>query len=178
MSLSRSPIWTHRSGAPINSVERRRLSSQRMLSFCSIGTRVGLTLRASAFVPLNFSRDQNFAAVSPSGKPSGVTARLACMSMPQIMCWLPTLLALPAARGLCEADLLRRGPLEREFRGVLQHQDRAVRRPYPQPRGREVTRQYLVFADILVRKEPVGRFCVRPVLECRRQGFPRPLTQS
>ncbi len=83
MSLSLSPICTHRSGAPDNSVERRRLSSQRILSFCSIGTRVGFIFRLSAVVPLNLSRDQNFVAVRPSGKPSGVIAKLACISIPQ-----------------------------------------------------------------------------------------------
>ena len=43
----------------------RRFSSQRMLSFCSIGTRVGLILRLSAAVPLNCCRDQNFTADEP-----------------------------------------------------------------------------------------------------------------
>lgn len=47
-----------------------------MLSFCSIGTRVGLILRLSPAVPLNLLRDQNFAAVRPSGNPSSVTAKL------------------------------------------------------------------------------------------------------
>ena len=87
MSLSRSPMWTQRSGAPISSVERRRLSSQRTLSFWSIGTRVGLIFRFSAAVPLNLSRDQTFTAVRPSGSPSGVTARLACSSRPHSVCW-------------------------------------------------------------------------------------------
>lgn len=58
-----------------------------MLSFCSIGTRVGLILRLSAAVPLNLERDQNFAAVSPRGKPSGVIAKLACIKSPQIACF-------------------------------------------------------------------------------------------
>ena len=47
-----------------------------MLSFSSIGTRVGLIFFFSAFAPVNFLRDQNLIAVSPSGKPSVVTARL------------------------------------------------------------------------------------------------------
>jgi hypothetical protein len=51
-----------------------------------MGTRVGLTLRLSAALPLNFSRDQNLAVVSPSGNPSVVTAREACMSSPQTVC--------------------------------------------------------------------------------------------
>lgn len=87
MSLSRSPMWTQRSGAPISSVDRRRLSSQRTLSFRSIGTRVGLIFRFSAAVPLNLSRDQTFTAVRPNGSPSGLTARLACSSRPHSVCW-------------------------------------------------------------------------------------------
>jgi hypothetical protein len=58
----------------------RMFSSQRMLSLASIGTRVGLTRRLSAFVPLNLARVQNLIAASPSGSPSVVTARLACIS--------------------------------------------------------------------------------------------------
>jgi hypothetical protein len=45
-------------------------------------TRVGLIFFLSALVPLNFSRDQNLIAVSPSGNPSLVTARLECIKMP------------------------------------------------------------------------------------------------
>ena len=66
----------------------RMFSSQRMLSFFSIGTRVGLILRSSAFVPLNLARVQNLTAASPSGSPSVVTARLACISEPQTVCIL------------------------------------------------------------------------------------------
>ncbi len=80
MSLSRSPTCTQRSGAENSDADWRRFSSQGKLSFCSIGTRVGLTLRLRAFVPLNVCRDQNFTAASPSGRPSVVTASEACMS--------------------------------------------------------------------------------------------------
>jgi hypothetical protein len=91
---------------------------------------------------------------------------------------MSTLLALPPAGGLGEADLLWRGPLEREFGRVLQHQDRAIRRADPKGRSCEVTGQDIVFADIFIREEPVGRFRIRPILERRGQGFPRPLTQG
>jgi hypothetical protein len=57
--------------------------SQRMLSFFSMGTRVGFTLLLSAAVPLNFFRFQNLTAVRPSGRPSVVTAKLECIRMPQ-----------------------------------------------------------------------------------------------
>src|SRR5581483_2833032 len=48
----------------------------------SIGTRVGFTFRFRALVPLNLLRVQNLMAASPSGNPSAVTARLACIRMP------------------------------------------------------------------------------------------------
>ena len=66
----------------------RMFSSQRMLSLASIGTRVGLTWRLSAFVPLNLARVQNLIAASPGGSPSVVTARLACINKPQTVCIL------------------------------------------------------------------------------------------
>ena len=62
MSLSRSPMCTQRPGSESNSVDCLRFSSQRMLSFFSIGTRVGLTRRFSAFAPWNLSRFQNLIA--------------------------------------------------------------------------------------------------------------------
>ena len=85
-------------GAPASSLDSRRLSSQRMLSFWSIGTRVGLIRRLSAAVPLNLVRDQNLAAVRPSGSPSGAIARLACIRSPQTACflWRPSFSLRPA----------------------------------------------------------------------------------
>ena len=62
------------------------LSSHRTLSLPSIGIRVGLTFRFRALVPLNFFLVQNFTAARPSGSPSAVTARLACISSPQTVC--------------------------------------------------------------------------------------------
>jgi len=64
-----------------------------MLSFFSMGTRVGLIFFLSAAVPLNFFRVQNLTAANPSGNPSVVTARLECIRMPQTVCALrrPTL---------------------------------------------------------------------------------------
>ena len=60
-----------------------RFSNHRKLSFSSIGTRVGLILRLSAFVPLNLSLVQNLIAVKLSESPSVVTARLECIRIPQ-----------------------------------------------------------------------------------------------
>ncbi|QRE76005.1 hypothetical protein F1D61_22695 [Methylobacterium aquaticum] len=86
MSLFRSPICMQRSGAANSDVDWRRLSSQRKLSLYSIGTWFGLTLHLTAFAPLNFCRDQNFTAASPSDRPSVVTASEACMSRPYSVC--------------------------------------------------------------------------------------------
>src|SRR5215471_11548001 len=83
MSLSRSPICTHRAGSPSFAVDCLRFCSQRMLSLCSIGTRVGLIFFFSAAVPLNFFRFQNLMAAKPRGRPSVVNARLECIRMPQ-----------------------------------------------------------------------------------------------
>src|SRR5947209_2398776 len=101
MSLSRSQMWIQRLASPTRSVDRFRFSNQRILSFCSIGTRVGFTDRFSALVILNLLRVQNLIAVSPSGKPSTVTARLECIRMPHSVCCRgrPSLVH-PVKRGL------------------------------------------------------------------------------
>src|SRR4051812_3006024 len=52
MSLSRSPIWTHRPGSPNSAVDWRMFSSHRMLSLCSIGTRVGLIFQGCGALEL------------------------------------------------------------------------------------------------------------------------------
>jgi hypothetical protein len=72
-----------RSGCPSRSIDCLRLSSQRTLSFFSMGTRAGLIFFLSCAVPLNFFRVQNFTAANPNGRPSTVTARLECISIPQ-----------------------------------------------------------------------------------------------
>ena len=64
----------------------RRFSSQRTLSLCSMGTRVGLILRLRAAVPSNVWRDQNFTAERPNGRPCVVTTSEACMSRPHTVC--------------------------------------------------------------------------------------------
>jgi len=117
MSLSRSPIWTHRPGSPSSSVDCRTFSNHLTLSFLSMATRVGLIFFFSAAAPLNFSRVQNLAAVRPSGSPSLVTAKLECIRMPHTACDrrrpalsrpLLTLYVKPIARGSENATSLRR----------------------------------------------------------------------
>ena len=48
--------------------------------------RVELSLQCCP-VPLNLSRDPTFTAVRSRGGPSGVTARLAGINSPQMVCW-------------------------------------------------------------------------------------------
>src|SRR5260221_14531351 len=97
-----------------------------MLSFFSMGTRVGLIFFLSAAVPLNFFRVQNLTAASPSGSPSVVTARLECIRMPQTVCDLRRpalsrplfiLLVIPIA---CVLSLI--GELGR----VMEHKDGTI----------------------------------------------------
>src|SRR5260221_13561782 len=82
MQLSRSHIWMPRPGSPKSSVDCFRFSRHRMLSFFSMGTRVGLIFLLRAAVPLNLSRVQNFTAPNPSGSPAVVIARLECIKIP------------------------------------------------------------------------------------------------
>src|SRR5437764_4876942 len=75
-------------------------SSQRVLSFLSIGTRVGLIFFLSALQPLNSLRVQNFMAVRPSGSPAVVTALLSRLARESVrseesLICATTLLELP-----------------------------------------------------------------------------------
>lgn len=53
MSPSRSAMWTHGIGSPRCRVGTIRFANRRNLSFFSIGTRVVLTVRSRALLPLN-----------------------------------------------------------------------------------------------------------------------------
>jgi len=81
-----------------------------MLSFFSMGMRVGLIFFLSAAVPLNFFRVQILTAANPSGSPSVVIARLDYIRMPQTVCDLRRpalsrplfmLLVMPIASDFC-----------------------------------------------------------------------------
>src|SRR3954463_661814 len=172
MSLSRSPIWTHRAGAPSKAMDWRRFSSQRMLSLASMGTRVGLTLRLSAAVPLNCCRDQNFTAERPNGRPSVVTAREECMKATDRVHPEAAGFVLTAVHAAGDADRLGALALERELGGVLDHQNGAVRRGEAVARGLEMAGEDLRLADPIIGEEAVSRLRVRPVLACERQARP------
>jgi hypothetical protein len=131
-----------------------KVSSQRMLSFSSIGTRVGLILRLSAFAPLNFLRDQNLIAANPSGKPSVVTARLECIKMPHAVYSLGRLSLLSAGNvDASLADRLNVCALIGKLGCVVQHQDWPVRCGHSITRRVEMPSQDIRFAHPLVIEE-------------------------
>jgi len=87
-------------------------------------------------------------------------------------------LAFASSRYLGEADFFRCRALEREFRGILQDQDGAIRGLDPLRRRRKVTFQDFVFADAFIGKKPIRRLGIRPVLECGGQRFARPFADG
>ena len=100
--------------------ECRRFSSQRMLSFFSIGTRVGFIFLLSAAVPLNFFRVQNFTAANPSGSPWVVTAKTGMhQHSADSMMAQATALVAAAIDALGHADGAHVRALKGELRGVL-----------------------------------------------------------
>src|SRR5690554_5426144 len=86
-------------------------------------------------------------------------------------------LQLAADRYLREADLLRRRALEGEFSGVLQDKDRAIGGLDTQRGGHEMALHDLVFTDIAISEEAVGRLGVRPILKGRGQRLARPFPE-
>src|SRR5215831_19022993 len=94
-----------RDGSSSNFVDCLKFSNQRTLSLASMGTRVGFTFRFRALVPLNLLRVQNLIAASPSGNPSAVTARLACIQdAAQRVESGASRFVLPATRSVQDAD--------------------------------------------------------------------------
>ena len=143
-----------------------------MLSFFSMGTRVGLIFFLSAAVPLNFFRVQNLTAASPSGSPSVVTARLECIRMPQTVCDLRRpalsrpllmLLVMPIA-----SDVLS---LIAELGRVMQHKNRTVGGDRAITRRLEVAGQNVRFADPVVREEAIGGLGIGPILADQRNAL-------
>src|ERR1700733_11953181 len=62
---------------------------------------------------------------------------------------------------------------------VMEHKNRRiVRRSEPRPRGREVTRQDIGFADSVISKESIGSLRVRPVLASPMESLPPPCSTT
>jgi hypothetical protein len=149
-----------RAGSSKSAVDWRRFSSQRMLSLPSIGTRVGLFFFLRAAVPLNFSRVQNLTAARPKGTPSVVTAKLERIRSQQTVCIRkrPSL-PLAAVDAIGEPDPRRPLPLVGKLGGVLEHQDRPLRRRKTLARRVEMAGQDLRFADPLIGKSGRRPWC-------------------
>src|SRR3954447_20734918 len=170
MSLSRSPMWIHRSGSPNSRVDWRMLSNHRTLSLRSMGTLVGLTFRFRAAVPLNFFLVQNFTAARPSGSPSAVTARLACIRSPQTVLAIAALLVLAPVDPAGLADPLGPPPPVGELGRVVEYHERADAGGGPVARRENVAGEDLAFADPVIGEEAVGRLGGGPVLAGERDA--------
>jgi len=70
-----------------------------------------------------------------------------------------------------QAGVPGRRRLESQFRGVLQDKDRTRCRLYPQGGRAEMSGWHLVFADVVICKEPLRRLCICPMLTGGRQRF-------
>ena len=82
------------------------------------------------------------------------------------------ILAPAAVDAIGEPDPLRPLPLVGKLGGVLEHQDRPLRRRKTLARRVEMAGQDLRFADPLIGKEAVGGLGVRPVLAGQRNARP------
>src|SRR3954467_6195682 len=167
-------MWTQRAGAPSKAMDWRRFSSQRMLSLCSMGTRVGLILRLSAAVPLNCCRDQNFTADRPNGRPAVVTAREVCMRRPHTVCIRKRpALSLPLfTRQVMPTASARSRWKVNSVVSWMTDQNGAVRRGEAVARGLEMAGEDLHLADPIIGEEAVGGLRARPVLARERQAAP------
>jgi hypothetical protein len=100
----------------------RIFSSQRSLSFCSMGTRVGLIFFLSAAVPLNFDRVQNLMAEMPRGTPLQRNGQARMHQKPTDRVHPETVgLVLTAVDPIRDPDLLGPLSLVGQFRRVLQN---------------------------------------------------------
>ncbi len=143
-----------------------------MLSFASIGTRVGSTRRLSALVPLNVGRPgPGLDRRQPQRQPvrrhgqAGVHQQAADGVHPELA------IGFPPARGCRErADPPGSRTLVGELGRVLQHQDRPGGGRDAAARRAEMAGEDPGLADRLVREEAVGGLGVGPVLACQGDG--------
>ena len=170
MSLSRSPIWMHRPGSSRSSVDCLRFSSQRMLSFFSMGTRVGLIFLLSAAVPLNLSRVQNFTAAQSQRQSGGRNGKARMHQYPagRVHSGIASQVSFAVFDALRNPDQLRPVPLIGELGRVVKHENRTVRYRYTLARRLEMARQNVRFADPIIGEKAIRRLRVRPILANER----------
>ena len=150
--------------------QRHRLAhifQQRKLSFCSIGTRVGLISGSRQPCPLNFCRFQNLIAASPNGRLSVLTAKLEFISNPHGVC-SPAALILAAVDRVCDADWRRVLPLEVNSVVPWRTKTRSFCRGKAVPARAKMAGQDLCLAHPIIREKPIDRFRIRPVLARKR----------
>lgn len=154
-------------------VDWRVFSSQRLLPFCSIGTRVGLMCRLSSEQPLNCFLVQNFTAARPSCRPSAVTTRLECARMPHCQhAPLVEPVSRRASAGLThEFGML---PLIQEDRGVLQNQYRVGCGRETCSTSIKMPAQDIVFANPVFGEEAIGALGRSPVLTGEKDRLSHP----
>ncbi|MGY3219756.1 hypothetical protein ACVIM5_000363 [Bradyrhizobium sp. USDA 4512] len=133
-----------------------------MLSFCSIGTRVGLIFRFSAVVPLNFLRVQNLYCRQSERKPLGRYGETR-MHQDAALC--------ASCRLARKADQVRLLALEAEVRRVMEDEDRSLRRRYAPARRLEMTAKNIRLVDPFVGEEAIGGLRVGPILTNQRDAL-------
>ena len=171
MSLSRSPMWTHRPGSASNAVDCWTFSSHRMLSFFSIGTRVGLIFFLSAAVPLNFFRvqiycrqpkRQTFARHRQARVHQDAADRVRSQA---------TGLVPAAVDALGDPDRLCVLSLKAELGGVMEHKNRAIGRNRALKGRLKMTGENVRLADPVVGEKTIRGLGISPVLAHQRDAL-------
>jgi hypothetical protein len=143
-----------------------------MLSFFSMGTRVGLIFFFSAAVPLNFFRVQNLTAVSPRGKPFGCQRKARVhQDATNRMRSQATCLVTTAVYAFSDSDGVRVLSLIAELCGIMDHKNETVSDDAAITRRLKVTSENIGLTDAVVRKKTIRGLGVRPVLAHQRNAF-------
>src|SRR4029450_10117721 len=177
MSLSRSPMWTHRAGAPCRRTEQGHGLAQALepadalLGLDGHARRIDLALERGGALellprPELHGREAQWQTFRRHRK-GGVHEKATDRVHPEAAGFV-----LTAVHAAGDADRLGALALERELGGVLDHQNGAVRRGEAVARGLEMAGEDLRLADPIIGEEAVSRLRVRPVLACERQASP------
>lgn len=144
----------------------RKLSSQRKLFFCSVGTWGRLIFFLSAGFPLNSERPgHDDRKIRRNALQAGGQARMHCAQATAIF-------VLTAVQLVHDVDLIAALPLIGELRRIVQNQDWPILRGKALTYRAELPFQDLRLADPLVGEDAVSRLGVRPVLAIRWMLWP------
>src|SRR6266478_8248288 len=174
MSLSRSPIWMHRPGSPRSSVDCFRFSSHRMLSFFSMGTRVGLIFLLRAAVPFELVSGPELHRAQSQRQSRGRDrkTRVHQDSARRVYSGIACQISFAVGDTLRNPDQLRPIPLIGELGRVVKYENRAVHCRCTLTRRLEMARQNVCFADSMIGEETVRRLSVCPILANERNTLP------